>query len=221
MTDGMVTGLSFLTHRSSHHHSQPVHGLLAYIDTHRGLMWWDSRVPDQPPTAMPAELNTHHSSHVATAPVEGGIFYTIPCEQKHVGHIPDADHILHHALESKCGGRLLHLDPHSNQTTQLADGLLYPTSVAVPFSESFALVLEPLAYRVTRVSLSPKDLGTKSGFLTNLPVFPCAIAPEDQFSVTTGFWVALCGPRRNWMLGFLHSHPVSYTHLTLPTKRIV
>ena len=53
--------------------------MMAYIDTHRGLMLWDSRQHDEPPAELPADYGTHHSSHVATAPIEGGIFYTLPC----------------------------------------------------------------------------------------------------------------------------------------------
>ena len=69
----------------------------------------------------------------------------------------------------------MHLLPQYNSTSELATELLFPTAVAVPMNEQFALVLEPLAYRVTKVSLQPKTLGVKSNFLANLPAFPCAV----------------------------------------------
>ena len=43
----------------------------------------------------------------------------------------------------------MHVLPHLNATSELTDELLYPTGMAVPFTEEFALVLEPLGYRVT------------------------------------------------------------------------
>eukprot|EP00656_Telonema_subtile_P011880 TRINITY_DN15937_c0_g1_i1.p1 TRINITY_DN15937_c0_g1~~TRINITY_DN15937_c0_g1_i1.p1 ORF type:complete len:325 (-),score=57.31 TRINITY_DN15937_c0_g1_i1:194-1168(-) len=206
VTDGKVTGLSFLSHKLAQNHGLAVHGVLAYIDTHRGLMMWDARKQDAAPMELPADLDTHHSSHLTTAPIEGGIFYTLPCGREHEGFIPQDDHIRKIALEANATGRLMHV--LNNSTSELASGLLFPTSIAVPFTEMYALVLEPLGYRVTRVSLDGADLGATTSFLADLPVFPCAIVPTDYFAVKPDFWVALCGPHRSMWLGLLHKHPL-------------
>ena len=63
-----------------------LHGIVAYIDTLRGLMMWDTREHQAPPGVLPADLGTHHSAWLATAPIEGGIFYTLPC-----GWVPRAE----------------------------------------------------------------------------------------------------------------------------------
>ena len=89
--------------------------------------------------------------------------------------MPDREHTIEVGLEARPTGKLMHLLPQHNSTSELATELLFPTAVAVPMNEQFALVLEPLAYRVTKVSLEPKTLGVKSNFLANLPAFPCAV----------------------------------------------
>jgi len=209
VTDGQVTGLSFLTHKlGTPANGFTLHGIVAYIDTLRGLMMWDTREHHAPPGYLPAELATHHSSWLATAPIEGGIFYTLPCGQKHQGHIPDKEHIIQIALSARPSGKLMHLLPHHNSTSELASDLFFPTALAVPFTEDFALVLEPLAYRVVKVSLEARTLGVKSDFLSNLPAFPCAVTSSDQYHVRPDFWIGLCGDRRSPWLDWLHRHPL-------------
>jgi sugar lactone lactonase YvrE len=97
------------------------------------------------------------------------------------------DHWKGELLQHSGTGRLLRRGL-GTETTVLLDGLEFANGVALSPDESFAVVAETAAYRLTRWSVAD---GSSSVFVANLPGFPD--------NVSTGsdglFWVAIGSPR--------------------------
>ena len=112
-------------------------------------------------------------------------------------------------LEHQPNGRLLAYDPKTKLTQVILSHLRFANGVAVSPDQSFVLVVETGKYRVHRVWLNR--------------------GPTERFFVQSWNWPN--GPKYGRsdifidnLPGFpdgLSSNAVSYTHLTLPTKRIV
>ncbi len=87
-------------------------------------------------------------------------------------------------------GRLLRRDPNG-RCEVLAGGLQFANGVALAPDETFVLVAETGAYRITRVWLSGPSAGRTDVFADNLPGFP------DNLSTGTDglLWIAVGSPR--------------------------
>jgi hypothetical protein len=87
-------------------------------------------------------------------------------------------------------GRLLRRDPNGDVDV-LADGLHFANGVALSEDESFVVVAETGAYRLTRIWLTGAKAGTRDVLIDNLPGIP-----DNMASGSRGrFWVALATPR--------------------------
>ena len=58
------------------------------------------------------------------------------------------------------------------------------------------------------MSLDGKTLGETKPFLSDLPGFPCVVAPANHLEAEPDFWAGLCGPHRHPLIAFLHRHPL-------------
>ncbi|MFF4272368.1 SMP-30/gluconolactonase/LRE family protein [Streptomyces sp. NPDC001536] len=89
-------------------------------------------------------------------------------------------------------GRLLRLAPGSETPEVLLDGLQFANGLAPSGDESFLIVAETGAYRLTRHWLTGPKAGTSEPFAENLPGMPDNIwraGPDGPI------WVSLAGPR--------------------------
>ena len=174
-------------------------------------MLWDPASPSEPPRPYKTSVAVHHVPSMAMSPIEGGVFLTLPYEASTTARkksLPTREEVLRAAISAKPQGMLVHFDYDTNRSTLIAKDLMWPTGVAVPFGEDVALVLEPMAYRVRKISLDGKHMGSSKPFMWNLPAFPCAVAPASHMQAEPDFWVALCGPHRHPLVSLMHSHPL-------------
>lgn len=110
----------------------------------------------------------------------------------------DGDAIIEHGGD----GRLLRYDFQSGKTTVLLDKLEFANGVTLGPDDSFVLVNETGAYRISRYWLSGPKAGTHDLFIDNLPGLPDNLA----FNGRDRFWVALYAPR-NALLDATAPHP--------------
>jgi sugar lactone lactonase YvrE len=94
-------------------------------------------------------------------------------------------------LEHQPNGRLLALDPQSQEPRTVLRGLYFANGVAVSPDQSFVLVVETGMYRVRRVWLKEPKVGQTDIFIENLPGFPDGISSNGR----DRFWLALPTPR--------------------------
>jgi hypothetical protein len=87
--------------------------------------------------------------------------------------------------DSRPTGRLLHYDPRTKATRVVLDNLFYANGVAVAQDDSFVLVAEFLAFRITRYWLTGPRAGTHDVFVDGLPGYPDNITrtPDGHFLV--------------------------------------
>lgn len=88
-------------------------------------------------------------------------------------------------------GRLLRYDFRSGKTSVLLRSLQFANGVALGPDETYVLVNETGAYRVTRYWLKGAKAGQSDVFIDNLPGFPDNIT----FNGRDRFWIALFAPR--------------------------
>lgn len=92
-------------------------------------------------------------------------------------------------IEHSGTGRLFALHPDGTLEV-LLDGLYFSNGVALSSDESFVVVAETGAYRVTRLWLAGEHRGEHDVLVANLPGFP------DNVSQYRGvFWIAIASPR--------------------------
>lgn len=104
-------------------------------------------------------------------------------------------------------GRLLRLAPGEETPEVLLEGLQFANGIAPSADESFLVVAETGAYRLTRYWLAGPKAGRSEPFAENLPGMPDNLwrgAPDAPF------WVALAGPR---------VPPLDLLHRATPTVR--
>lgn len=94
-------------------------------------------------------------------------------------------------IEHGPNGRLLVYDPADGSTTLLLDRLYFANGVALGERDSFVLVNETTAHRVTRYWLKGPRAGESEIFLDNLPFYPDGISYNEDGI----FWIALISPR--------------------------
>ena len=87
--------------------------------------------------------------------------------------------------DSRPSGRLLRYDPRTKAAEVVLDNLFYANGVAVAADDSFVLVAEFLAFRITRYWLSGERQGTHDVFVDGLPGYPDNITrtPDGRFLV--------------------------------------
>ncbi|AWM92610.1 gluconolactonase [Pseudomonas sp. 31-12] len=114
------------------------------------------------------------------------------------GYGRDGEAIIEHGGD----GRLLRYDFQTGKTLVLLDKLEFANGVTLGPDDSFVLVNETGAYRITRFWLSGPKAGTHDVFIDNLPGLPDNLA----FNGRDRFWVALYAPR-NALLDATAPHP--------------
>ena len=102
-----------------------------------------------------------------------------------------AEHV-NDLLEHQPNGRLMALDPQSQNPRTLLRGLYFANGVAVSPDQTFVLVAETGMYRVRRVWLKEPKMGQDDIFIENLPGFPDGISSNGRDK----FWLALVTPRQ-------------------------
>jgi hypothetical protein len=87
--------------------------------------------------------------------------------------------------DSRPTGRLLRYDPQTKTASVKLDNLFYANGVALAQDESFVLVAEFLAFRITRYWLKGEREGTHDVFVDGLPGYPDNITrtPDGHFLV--------------------------------------
>ncbi|NUP17010.1 MAG: strictosidine synthase family protein [Streptomyces sp.] len=117
---------------------------------------------------------------------DGSICFTVSSR-----HYP-----LHHwmgdLVEHTATGRLLRLDPGSETPEVLLDGLQFANGLAASADESFLVVAETGAYRLTRYWLTGPRAGHSEPFAENLPGMPDNLW---RGTAHAPILVALAGPR--------------------------
>lgn len=106
-------------------------------------------------------------------------------------------------LEHAGRGRLLAWRPRTGAVELLLSGLQFANGVALAEDETYLLVNETGAYRITRYWLGGPRKGTAEPFLENLPGLPDNLTWSRERRV---FWVALFSPRVP-ALDLLAPHP--------------
>jgi sugar lactone lactonase YvrE len=94
-------------------------------------------------------------------------------------------------LEHRPNGRLLSYDVESRETRVLLKDLYFANGVAVGPDDSYVLVNETTAYRITRYWLKGEKAGTHDVFADKLPGFPDNLSYNGR----DRFWVAIASPR--------------------------
>ncbi|MEW6405878.1 MAG: SMP-30/gluconolactonase/LRE family protein [Chloroflexota bacterium] len=98
--------------------------------------------------------------------------------------------------------RLLVFDPQNGTTQVLVDGLYAANGVTLGPGDTYILVNEMTAYRVTRYWLTGPKQGQTDIFIENLPGYPDNIT----FNGWDTYWLALFVPRSSTM-DFLQARP--------------
>ena len=93
-------------------------------------------------------------------------------------------------LEHSGTGRLLRRDPDGRVEVMLT-GLHFANGVALAADESFVVVAETGAYRLTRLWLTGPDAGRNDVLVDNLPGFPDNISRGSDGLI----WIAMASPR--------------------------
>jgi sugar lactone lactonase YvrE len=94
-------------------------------------------------------------------------------------------------IEHGGDGRLLRYEFATGKTTTLLEGLQFANGVALAPDESYVLVNETGAYRVTRLWLKGDKAGSHDTFVDNLPCLPDNLS----FNGKDRYWVACPAPR--------------------------
>jgi sugar lactone lactonase YvrE len=110
---------------------------------------------------------------------KGGIWFSAPTRDHSLAQV---------ALDvwdSHPSGRLLYYDPQTKSAKVMLDNLFYANGVAVAQDDSFVLVAEFLAFRITRYWLTGERAGTHDVFVDGLPGYPDNITrtPDGHFLV--------------------------------------
>ena len=111
------------------------------------------------------------------------------------------DQLLYDLFDHRPNGRLLCYDPATKQTKLLLDKLYFANGVALSPDESFVLVNETYAYRITRLWLTGPKAGQHDVFADNLPGFPDNISRGSK-----NYWVAMY-TIRNDSADKMHPYP--------------
>ncbi len=111
------------------------------------------------------------------------------------------DQLLYDLFDHRPNGRLLCYDPATKETKLLLDKLYFANGVALSPDESFVLVNETYAYRITRLWLTGPKASQHDVFADNLPGFPDNISRGSK-----NYWVAMYTVR-NDSADKMHPYP--------------
>ncbi len=115
---------------------------------------------------------------------------------------PLTDKLVTELMDGRPHGRLLAYDPKNKTTRVLLDGLYFANGVALSPDESFVLISESFAFRITRYWLTGKNQGQTDFFIENLPAVPDNISHNGRDT----YWLALVSQRIPH-LEMLMAHP--------------
>ena len=171
------------------------HGNLIVADAMVGLM---SIAPDGKATVLSTEAEgvPFRCTNDLDIADDGTIYFT---DASYKFRLTDLKADL---LEHGPNGRFLAYDPDTKQTRVIARDLYFANGVAISPDQSFALVNETGAYRVTRVWLKGEKQGRTETFIDNLPGFPDGISSNGRGT----FWLAIVN-RRDATLDTLLRYP--------------
>lgn len=110
---------------------------------------------------------------------DGAVWYSAPTREHTLAQVT-LD-----VWDSRPSGRLLRYDPQTKTASVQLDNLFYANGVALAQDESFVLVAEFLAFRITRYWLTGGRAGTHDVFVDGLPGYPDNITrtPDGSFLV--------------------------------------
>ncbi|MET9764291.1 SMP-30/gluconolactonase/LRE family protein [Streptomyces sp. NPDC006372] len=117
---------------------------------------------------------------------DGSVYFTVSSRRHPL------DHWIGDIVEHTGTGRLLRLAPGEDTPEVVLDGLQFANGLAAGADESFLVVAETGARRLTRYRLTGPEAGRAEPFAENLPGMPDNLwrgAPDGPI------WVALAGPR--------------------------
>jgi len=171
-------------------------GLLVIADGVKGLLSLDAQGQLIPLTTTAGGVPFGFTDDVAID-TEGHFAYFSDASSRW-GYGKDGDAIIEHGGD----GRLLRYDFQTGKTTVLLDKLEFANGVTLGPADSFVLVNETGAYRISRYWLTGPKAGTHDLFIDNLPGLPDNLA----FNGRDRFWVALYAPR-NGLLDRTAPHP--------------
>jgi len=171
-------------------------GLLVIADGVKGLLSLDAQGQLIPLTTTAGGVPFGFTDDVAID-TEGHFAYFSDASSRW-GYGKDGDAIIEHGGD----GRLLRYDFQTGKTTVLLDKLEFANGVTLGPDDSFVLVNETGAYRISRYWLTGPKAGTHDLFIDNLPGLPDNLS----FNGHDRYWVALYAPR-NALLDRTASHP--------------
>jgi sugar lactone lactonase YvrE len=171
-------------------------GLLVIADGVKGLLSLDAQGQLIPLTTTAGGVPFGFTDDVAID-TEGHFAYFSDASSRW-GYGKDGEAIIEHGGD----GRLLRYDFQTGKTNVLLDKLEFANGVTLGPDDSFVLVNETGAYRISRYWLTGPKAGTHDLFIDNLPGLPDNLS----FNGHDRFWVALYAPR-NALLDRTAPHP--------------
>jgi sugar lactone lactonase YvrE len=171
-------------------------GLLVIADGVKGLMSLDAQGRLIPLATEANGVPLGFTDDVAID--KSGHYAYFSDASSRFGYGSDGDAIIEHGGD----GRLLRYDFQTGKTAVLLDKLEFANGVTLGPDDSFVLVNETGAYRISRYWLSGPKAGTHDVFIDNLPGLPDNLS----FNGENRFWVALYAPR-NALLDAMAPHP--------------
>jgi sugar lactone lactonase YvrE len=171
-------------------------GLLVIADGVKGLLSLDAQGRLIPLTTAAGDVPFGFTDDVAID--KPGHYAYFSDASSRWGYGKDGEAIIEHGGD----GRLLRYDFQTGKTTVLLDKLEFANGVTLGPDDSFVLVNETGAYRISRYWLTGPKAGTHDVFIDNLPGLPDNLA----FNGRDRFWVALYAPR-NALLDATAPHP--------------
>ena len=171
-------------------------GLLVIADGVKGLLSLDAQGQLIPLTTTAGGVPFGFTDDVAID-TEGHFAYFSDASSRW-GYGKDGEAIIEHGGD----GRLLRYDFQTGKTSVLLDKLEFANGVTLGPDDSFVLVNETGAYRISRYWLTGPKAGTHDLFIDNLPGLPDNLS----FNGHDRYWVALYAPR-NALLDRTASHP--------------
>lgn len=159
-------------------------GRLVVCDAARGLLRVDPEVGSVTTLASEADGREFVFTNNAAVAADGTIYFTDTSARFSI------DHFKGDLIEHSDTGRLLRRWPDGSVEV-LLDGLSFANGVALAPDESFVLVAETGAYRVTRAWLTGPRAGGSDVLIDNLPGFP-----DNMSTGSDGvFWIAMASER--------------------------
>lgn len=171
-------------------------GLLVIADAVKGLLSLDAQGQLIPLATTAGGVPFGFTNDVAID--SSGHFAYFSDASSRWGYGKDGEAIIEHGGD----GRLLRYDFQTGKTNVLLDKLEFANGVTLGPDDSFVLVNETGAYRISRYWLTGPKADTHDLFIDNLPGLPDNLA----FNGRDRFWVALYAPRSG-LLDRTASHP--------------